>query len=226
MTQKEFIEKIRAAYIAAREFVYTPTTNLQALTRGTSHSISSLTEDLFGCYCTEKIANSDNIKIHIDPQLSFRGTGLKNKSGKKSLLIRPDLLLTNNSVANCMFDIKTDLGYKRNELYNQAKERNDQIDIIKNETAFCKDGKSKVEEKIKFSNEIKFIYIVLSQGNINKTVQDSFIKNIRNLAHVDIFLLTTGDHLNAYHENPKWEINQYDFDRLDKTVEISLCGNK
>lgn len=218
MTQTEFIEKIRSAYIDARDFVYKPTTNLHALTRGTSHSISSLTEDLFGCYCTEKIPTDDKVKIHIDPQLSFRGTGLKNKSKKKSLLIRPDLVLTRNNIANCMFDIKTDIGYKRIELFNQAKERNDQIELIRNKTAFCKDGKSKVEEQIEFSSDIKFIYIVLSQGNINKDIQVKFITDIRNLPNVDIFLLTIGDHLNAYHENPIWKINQTDFDQLDETI--------
>lgn len=219
MTQPEFIDKIREAYLKAREFAYKPKTNSQVLARGTSHSISSLTEDLFGCYCTERISNPDNFKIIIDPQLSFRGTKLKNKSEKKPLLIRPDLILSKNSRVTCMFDIKTDLGYKRTEFFNQAKERNDQIKFIKNNTSFCKDGQTKIAMPLQFDNDIKFIYIIISQGNISKIVQNSFIKRIRQLSNVDIFLLTTGDHLNSYHKNPKWEVNISDFDRLDKTID-------
>ena len=218
MTQTEFIEKIREAYINAREFAYKPTSNIQVLTRGTSHSISSLTEDLFGCYCTEKISKPDNKVIHIDPQLSFSGTELKNKSKKRPLLIRPDIAFTKNGIANCMFDIKTDLGYKRKELFNQAKERNDQVDLIKNQEAFSNDGKTKERTTIKFSNDLKFIYVVISQGNISKNVQDDFISEIRKLKNVEIYLLTTGDHLNSYHDNPTWTINKTDFDTLDKTI--------
>lgn len=93
MTQKDFIEKIRRTYLDAKNIAYIPASNSHLLKRGTSHSISSLTEDLFGCYCTEKILNSTGITIHVDPQLSFSGTTLKNKSGKKSLLIRPDIAI-------------------------------------------------------------------------------------------------------------------------------------
>ena len=218
MTQTEFIEKIREAYINAREFAYKPTTNIQVLTRGTSHSISSLTEDLFGCYCTEKTSNPDNIVIHIDPQLSFSGTELKNKSKKRPLLIRPDIAFTKNGIANCMFDIKTDLGYKRKELFIQAKERNEQIDLIKNREAFSNDGKTKEKTTIKFSSDLKFIYVVISQGNISKTVQDDFITQIRQLNNVEIYLLTTGDHLNSYHNNPTWQINSDDFNKLDNKI--------
>jgi len=218
MTREEFIQKIREAYINAREFVYKPTINIEVLTRGTSHTISSLTEDLFGCYCTEKISTPNNHIIHIDPQLSFSGTVLKNKSERRPLLIRPDIVFTKNGIANCMFDIKTDLGYKRTELFNQAKERNDQIDLIRNREASSNDGKTKEKTAIKFSTDLKFIFVVISQGNISKGVQDDFISKIRELKYVEIYLLTTGDHLNSYHNNPNWEINKTDFDELDKTI--------
>jgi hypothetical protein len=218
MTQQDFIDKIRQAYLNARNFAYTPILNTQSLTRGTSHSISSLTEDLFGCYCTEKITNSTGITIHIDPQLSFCGTTLKNKSGKKSLLIRPDIAIEKNGTINCMFDLKTDLGYKRTELFNQAKERNDQVEAIKKSSAKCNDGKTKVQRTLKFSDDLKFIFIVISQGNINKKTQDDFITQIRQLKNVEIYLLTTGDHLNSYHNNPTWQINSDDFNKLDNKI--------
>lgn len=221
MTQQDFIFKIREAYINARHYAYTPVSNSQSLTRGTSHSISSLVEDLFGCYCAEKINNSSDVTIYIDPQLSFRGTNLKNKSGKKSLLIRPDIAIEKNGTINCMFDLKTDLGYKRNELYKQAQERDNQIEAIKKSSAKNKDGETKNQKELNFSENLKYIFVIISQGNIKKNNLDDHIRQIRLLNNVEIYLLTTGDHLNTYNEFPKWEINFDDFNKLDQ--KISEC---
>jgi len=92
MTQQHFISEIREKYLKARECMFTPQNSFNKLRRGTSHSISSITEDLFGCYCAEKVKKkSKSVRIFIDPPISFKGTNLKNKSGKKSLLMRPDL---------------------------------------------------------------------------------------------------------------------------------------
>lgn len=131
MTHLEFLEQVRKAYLKARKSVYNPSINPEIIFRGTSHSISSIVEDLFACYCAEKIKNSKGIKIIIDPQLSFKGTGLKNKSKKKSLLIRPDIAFLKKNEIICLFDIKTDLGYKRHEFLSQAKYRNKQMNEIK-----------------------------------------------------------------------------------------------
>lgn len=223
MTQSDFIDKTREAYLNARKCIYIPQKNAEILSRGTSHSISSISEDLFGCYCVNKIKTANNsIKIYIDPPVSFKGTNLKNKSKKKSLLIRPDLMITKESVATCFFDIKTDLGYKRKDFFNQAKERNDQLNKIKGEKSSSNDGETKEKNNITISQNVKFVYIVISQGNINKETQIEFIENIRALENVEVFLLTIGDHLNSYHDNPKWEINQTDFNNLDKLLETYL----
>ena len=215
MTQSDFISKTREAYLNARKCVYVPQKNAEILSRGTSHSISSISEDLFGCYCADMIKKSNDIKIYIDPPVSFKGTSLKNKSKKRSLLIRPDLMITKQDIATCFFDIKTDLGYKRKDFFNQAKERNDQLDKIKGKKSSSNDGETKEKNNITISKDVKFVYIVISQGNINKKIQLEFIQNIRALENVEVFLLTIGDHLNSYHDNPKWEINQEDFDNLD-----------
>jgi hypothetical protein len=218
MTQSDFINKIREAYLNARKCFYTPEKNVEVLSRGTSHSISSKSEDLFGCYCADMIKNPSAIKICIDPPVSFKGTGLKNKSGKKSLLIRPDLMITKQNIATCFFDIKTDLGYKRKDFFNQAKERDDQLNKIKGKKSSYKNGETKKGNDIKISENIKFVYIVISQGNINKEVQLDFIKKIRTLENVEVFILTIGDHLNLYIDNPGWKINQDDFNNLDELL--------
>ncbi len=222
MTQEEFVKKIRDAYLKARKCIYVPNYNNCTLSRGTSHSISSITEDLFGCYCANKVQSDNKINIYIDPPVSFKGTELKNKSNKKALLIRPDLMISKNDIATCFFDVKTDLGYKRKDFFSQAKERNEQLELIKNKLCSIKDGMTKEKNNIKISNKIKLIYVVISQGNIKKSVQDEFIKQIKLLKNVDVFLLTTGDHLNSYHPNPHWAINKGNFDELDEVLSKHL----
>lgn len=224
MEQSDFLEQTRTAYLNARECSFLPSTNPNVLSRGTSHSISSITEDLFGCYCAEKVKNTDNIKILIDPPISFKGTELKNRSKKKSLLIRPDIAFTKNNIANCFFDIKTDLGYKRFELLNQAIDRNNQLNLIKEKYAVYKDGKSKQEQRIKISSQIKFIYVIISQGNIGKERMDDFIKNIKLLENIDIYVLSKGEHLNSYSDTSKTEINSSDFIQLDNIINEKLNG--
>jgi hypothetical protein len=222
MTQSDFISKTREAYLSARKCIYVPEKNAKILSRGTSHSISSISEDLFGCYCADMVKKANDIKIYIDPPVSFKGTNLKNKSKKRSLLIRPDLMITKQNIATCFFDIKTDLGYKRIDFFNQAKERNEQLNKIKGKKSSSNDGETKEKNSITISKDVKFVYIVISQGNINKKTQLEFIENIRALENVEVFLLTVGDHLNSYHDNPNWEINHVDFDNLDKLLDNYL----
>lgn len=222
MEQTEFLKKTRKAYLEARECSFSPKSNASILSRGTSHSISSITEDLFGCYCAEKVTNPNGIKILVDPPISFKGTELKNKSGKRALLLRPDIAFTKNNIVNCFFDIKTDLGYKRFEFLNQAKDRNDQLNLIKEKYAHYKDGKTKHNQKVKISSDIKFIYVVISQGNIGKDKMDNFIAGIKLLENVDIFVISKGEHLNSYNDISKTEINVVDFNGLDNLINEKL----
>lgn len=224
MKQSEFLEKTRKAYLDARECSYLPKSNSNVLSRGTSHSISSITEDLFGCYCAEKLTKPNGIKILIDPPISFKGTVLKNKSGKRSLLLRPDIAFTKDNIVNCFFDIKTDLGYKRFEFLNQAKDRNNQLNIIKEKYAHYKDGRTKINQRIKISSDIKFIYVVISQGNIVRDKMNEFISGIKLLENVDVFVISKGEHLNSYNDISKTEINVADFNGLDKLIKEKLNG--
>ena len=222
MTQMEFLEEIREAYLKARKFKYTPKGDAQVLSRGTSHSISSLSEDLFACYCAERVTNSEGIRIFIDPPISFKGTLLKNKSKKKSLLIRPDIALFRASEINCLLDIKTDLGYKRKIFLDQARERNLQMDLIKNQVASLNDGETKIPENIRISKNIKFVYVIISEGNIKKSISEEIADGIKKLENIDMFVLSIGEHLNTYQTISKWQINNVDFDALDNLLENYL----
>ncbi|MCX8533934.1 hypothetical protein OEA66_16430 [Chryseobacterium sp. KC 927] len=223
MTQEEFIKEVRNSYLKARKCIYPPKNNFEKLSRGTSHSISSVTEDLFGCYCAEKITKKENnAMIFIDPPISFKGTTLKNKSKRRALLIRPDLAFVVNDIATVLFDIKTDLGYKRKDFFNQAKERNAQLDKIKKKKCSFNDGETKEKNEIVISENIKFIYIIISQGNITRKIQDEFISQIKELENMDIFLLTNGGHLNTYVDEISYTINKNEFNRLDNIINTEL----
>jgi hypothetical protein len=222
MQQEVFIENIRQAYLDAREVTFSTEKLNNILSRGTSKSISSISEDLFGCYCAEKVQNNKNIKILVDPPLSFKGTGLKNKSGKRSLLIRPDVVISKDKIANCFFDLKTDLGFKRFELFNKAKAFNETIEKIKKHQAHHKDGKTKASNKISFSKDLKLCYVILSSKNITNLKIAEYIERIKQLENIELFILTSGSHLNVYSDNFKPTINQKEFDNLDNFISSKL----
>lgn len=222
MTQIEFLQEIRDAYLKARKFIYTPKVNIEVLTRGTSHSISSVSEDLFACYCANRVVDPTGLRIFIDPPISFVGTTLKNKSEKKALLIRPDIALCRNSIVNCVFDIKTDLGFKRKVFIDKAKERNAQMNFIKSQVAQLTDGETKIPGTLKIAKDIKFVYVILSEGNISKSILKRLIDDLKALENIEAFVLSEGDHLNSYDISPRWQINQHDFDALDELLDKYL----
>jgi hypothetical protein len=208
MTHQEFIEEVRKAYIKARECSYQPKINSGILRRGTSHTISSISEDIFAAYCAEKAIQSNCLEIIVDPQISFKGTGLRNINDKKSLLIRPDVAICKNEKIICLFDLKMDLGFSKAGFISQAIARNLQIDVIKNNRATI-NGKSYC-----ISQQVEFIYLLLSEKNNLKGLH-SHMSTIQSLENIDIFLLSSGDHLNAYHDNPIFKPNVEEFERLD-----------
>jgi hypothetical protein len=224
ITQIDFLCEIRKAYLEARNISIKNSFSSKLLSRGTSHSISSKAEDLFGCYIADKIRKTSKFNIVVDPQILFEDKNLKNKNKTRSLLIRPDVALINNKIATCFFDVKMDLGYKRNDFIIQAKEREAQLSLIRGKDAYYNDGKSKNKDSklnIKISDKIKLIYVVISDGNINKEHSKKIINDINKLKNVEIYLLSLG-HLNIYDDDPKYTINTEDFNEVDKILDALL----
>ena len=222
MQHKEFIEIISEAYKKAREVEFVTNKTNDILSRGTSKSISSITEDLFACYCAEKVETNKNLRILVDPQLSFKGTNLKNKSGKRPLLIRPDVVISKDNIANCFFDLKTDLGFKRSEFINHAKLYNDKIERIKGIQANYKNGKTKASNKISFSEDLMLCYVILSSKNLRNHKMANLIEQARKLKNIKVFVLTNGSHLNDYGKNSPAKINHEEFNELDGFLESKL----
>ena len=222
MQHKEFIEIISEAYKKAREVEFLTKKTNDLVSRGTSKSISSISEDLFACYCAEKVEPDKNLRILVDPQLSFKGTNLKNKSGKKPLLIRPDVVISKDNVANCFFDLKTDLGFNRSEFIKHASAYNDRIDRIKGLQAHYKDGKTKAPYQLSFSDDLKLCYVILSSKNLRNHKMANLIEQARKLKNIKVFVLTTGTHLNDYGKNSPAKINHEEFNELDGFLESKM----
>lgn len=222
MTHQEFINKARECYKASRRCKYQEDTPLSLLSRCTSHTISSEIEDLFAYYCATKVTQPEGVKIIVDPPLSFRGTGLKNKSGKRSLLMRPDVAIINNNKATCFFDIKTDLGYKRFGLADEAKYKNEQLAKVKNIRAFYKDGITKEEHQVIMDSHLQYVYVILSQGNIAEETLNDYKNEIGELENVSFYILSVGHHLNSYEESHRFIPNTQDFNELDVLITRKL----
>lgn len=216
MTSHEFIEKIRNAYLKARNCSYQPVSNSHILRRGTSHTISSIAEDIFAGYCVEKVSRPEDYEVIADPQISFSGTELRNINDKKSLLIRPDVAICKNKTVTCLFDLKMDLGYNRSDFMKQAITKNQQINLIKNRNA-------KINGEVYFiSPDIMFNYLLLSEKNGLKGLHSQNMVTIKTLENIDAFILSDGDHLNSYNLKSTFTANELEFNRLDSLLDKHL----
>jgi len=212
MTHQEFIDEIRKAYLAARKYSYVPRRNSQVLRRGTSHTISSISEDIFAAYCAEKAIQTNGLEIIADPQISFSGAGLRNINDKKSLLIRPDVAICKTQKIVCLFDLKMDLGFNRSGFITQATARSIQMNLIKNKCATI-NGNPYI-----ISPEIEFNYLLLSEKNGLRGLHNRNMATIETLKNINAFLLTDGDHLNSYHKSAIFKANDKEFERLDSLL--------
>lgn len=209
MKPKDLVSNIRQAYIKARN----PIVDQSNIKRGTSRTISSITEDLVAEYVASKI--NKKFEVWVDPQIIVKD--LKNSSGKKSLLFRPDISIFNISSKKIVkiFDIKMDLGYKRNEFIDLAKKRKNQLKKIVNHTGSCS---LRENERLYFDKNLLWDYIIISKGNMSKNqyekIETYFNKN--NLGALFSFVLN--GHLNSYNYDYVPIINVRDFNKLNKEL--------
>jgi len=115
-----------------------------------------------------------------------------------------------------IFDLKMDLGYKRNEFTNQVQERINQLLEIKKFKGKCSLSQ---QDDISFSSKLKWNYIVISKENINEKQYNDiefYFKRLKNKAK--LFTLLTDGHLNSYDKNFIPNINDKEFNRLNKEI--------
>ena len=226
MTHDELIQQVRKAYEKARICAYKPAVNAAILERGTSRSISSLTEDLLGCYCAERAKGPATDRVLVEPGLSFKDAGLKNNSGLSSLLIKPDIALVKSGRVRVMFDLKMDLGHLRKDFSERATVQDERIAQIRGLSVQYKDGqdKDKPAQILNLARDLKLYYLVMSAGNIGSKDLEDHAQRIKGLKNVGMLLLTEGDHLNAYERDAHWTLHEPHLRRLDGIIEKAF-GN-
>ena len=218
MQPKQFLTKIRKAYLEARK----PTISIKRIKRGTSRSISSIAEDLFASYLEPMLPR--DYEIWIDPQITIKN--LKNKSGKRSFLFRPDICIISckTNRIEMIFDIKMDLGYKRNKFIQQVEDRIIELNKIIKHTAKC--SLKEKDDELTFSNTLKWNYVVLSEHNITTEQYDKVKRWFANTEKAALFTLSRGEHLNTYSDDLELHPNHDDFKRIATSIETLSVTKK
>ena len=109
-----------------------------------------------------------------------------------------------------------DLGYKRELFVSGIQDKNNQMNLIKGHSVNIS------RQKYTISNQVKFIYILLSTKNNGKNSHETNMANIKQFGNINAYLLSEGDHLNSYDKSPILKVHQKDFDDLDKLLKIYL----
>lgn len=196
MTHEQLLKQVRNLYLEAREPHFFYNTKHQQIQRCTSHSISSEFEDLLAQYCYELI-NDESVQIFIDPQITFPDLNLKNLSGKKTFLFRPDIVIVKNNEIVALLDAKTDLGFRKTTYKEMISQTDKNIREIAGQKAIFKRRTNDEVLVFKISNNIKLSYVAASN---NYFTRSSFVdyKEINERERVNIFFLSSGGHLNNY----------------------------
>lgn len=209
MTNQQLIDRIRKEYSHSKKALFYS----KKIKRGTKHTISSFTEDLFAKYIDGKI--QDNYEIWIDPQISI--DSLKNESGKRALQFRPDICIYDirTNQIKSIFDIKMDLGYKRKEFVEQVDKKIKQLKKIINHEGKCS---LLPEKQFKFKNNLYWNYIIVSPGNIPGD-QLSSVKNFFKInKQANLFILLKAGHLNDNSPDYKPIANHQDFQKIESEL--------
>jgi len=168
--------------------------NHTKIQRGRSHSISSIAEDLFAFFLTQRIPTIE--KILIDQPITIPTTKLPNKS---SFQIYPDLAIIKEGQVSNLLDLKTDLGWNRDGLVDKAKKHLRTVELAKGHTAKFRDGKTQEKQVIQFSDKLKHSIVIISGENINRKKLQSQILEVKAISKlIDIFVLSSGVHPNEY----------------------------
>jgi hypothetical protein len=212
MTRQEFVREIIARYHKARQSLYPH----ERVFRGGSRSISSETEDLFARYLIDKLS-PDNV-IYINQTITPLDSDLLK-------CIKPDLVIINGGFITAILDLKMDLGYKRNEFADFWRERDEWIQLMRNQKAslLIDTGGGSKRQELVFSPDARLFFVLVSDRNISKK---KFIV-IRQMQEImkfsDLVILTQGEHPNVYGLTidgalQRIIINEHDFNYLEQSL--------
>ncbi|MEI8278794.1 MAG: hypothetical protein WCG87_03465 [Bacteroidota bacterium] len=212
MTDIEFIKSIVELYRKAR-LTFFPAGNIK---RGKSHTISSQVEDLFALYISD-IVNS-KIEILIDQPISFSHNNVSKTIYADIAMIKDDLIYQ-------IWDIKTDLGWKRDIFPQFCKDKDELVNSIKSKDAKFKNREDNTSRQLKFSSDFTFNIVVISCKNISTIKHERVANETRQLQNVGVYFLTSDTHPNSNYDDDindlikKINFNDTDFILLRHRIE-------
>ncbi len=208
----DFLNTIRTYYRQARHFDHV--TQNQVM-RATNRSISHLFEDLFAAYCANLLPKDESLLILIDPQISFTISGLRNHNDTRPLLFRPDVCFLKCGVVTKVFEVKTDIGYKRTTFNDYAKELATTIGRIKGlECTITVNGDKKF---VSISKSLEHVIIILNGAENSGNIEEAK-KLIKEQYGINLLTLSNGMHLNNKFETCDIKISS-DFMLLDALIQ-------
>lgn len=210
LTKSGFISEIIKLYQFSRKTKYAH----EKIKRGRSHSVSSLSEDLFAKYLVENIECDE---IYVDQPVSV--DGVKKISYPDIVVVRGDTI-----VGTC--DLKVDLGWNREGLFELCKNSFEYLKEIQGKECKINNGLiTKEIKRYKVSKKCCHNIVIISDKNINAVNLEEQRKEVKKKfgSLVNVFILSGGAHLNTYSVTvkklmEKVTVRESEFDELLKTL--------
>lgn len=189
MDKREFVDSVIDLYKSARQITLPFAYDNEKIRRGRSHTISSLTEDLFAYFLIDTFPQID--KVVIDQPISFRPT-------ERARTIYPDLALIQNGTINTLIDTKMDLGRKRGEIVNLFNSAQYNVRELRGKQGWFRDGITKELFPATVAENLKYFIVVISRQNINQAFLNSELEKLpnSNFCDVQFYFLTDKVHPN------------------------------
>jgi hypothetical protein len=216
MEPSVLMQNIIEAYERARH----PLPCNNKLRRGRSHSVSSITEDLFANFLISNDSSIDMVRIDQPITLS----GIDQVTNKRKKQIYPDLVVIRDNRIDALVDIKMDLGWNRDGLSILCKKHCDTIIASRGSNCHLKEGLDKTPLTLRFSEKLSYSIVIISGTNIPRHKFEFQLRECEKfVAAVEVFVLSDCAHPNTYSDLPgeilqKMEINLLTFERLKKKL--------
>ena len=206
MTSKELFRQLVYLYRNARNPVYYH----PSIKRGRSHTIASQVEDLFAFFLSLNLTK--DYQFLVDQPLNL---------GKKQLY--PDISILEMGKLIHAFDVKTDLGWKRNDFTQFCEDKEREIKRFFGVELSATDGITKEKFKIKTATSFHYHVVILSGLNINRKKLEEHLNAINKLNYVHAYVLYPNEHPNYYGEAVEQFINSVtinteDFKRIERAL--------
>jgi len=184
MSPKEFMFKVIELYVKARS----PAFYHPKIKRGRSHAISGLVEDLLAAFLAFNLTG--DYDLYVDQPIILGNSEISS--------VYPDItLVKGDSIVN-LIDVKMDLGWIRRGFIEFCEERDRLIDKIKGKEGKIKDGITKEQKELSFSENLEYHVVLVSELNISPKQLEKNKNGVSGLSNVKVYFLSGGIHPNTY----------------------------